>query len=169
MVVSQFGWPYPILKAVTTLYVHRPVLNAPEIIDWFKSQGMETMLAPEAMHVTIAYSKARVNWEALDEDEAELLAMEPTLRRSVNTLGPKKAFVLTLEPNPWLQFRWQYFISKGASWDWPGYQPHITLTYNTDSNNVFFPFPGAILLGPECFAELTDFDPVTDLVEKNRV
>lgn len=149
-----------ILKTHRTLYVNRPVKNADEIIAWFKAQGMQTLLPPEEMHVTIAYSKRRVDWEALGDENTDEIEMEPSLRRSVIPLGDKGAIVLQVA-SPELNTRWKTFIHKGASWDWDGYRPHITLTYKSDVDaGRFIPFPGRIILGPEKFAEVdTDWSP----------
>src|SRR5690606_28146793 len=49
------------------LYVHRKVKNAAEIIAWAKSQGFATTLPAEDMHVTIAFSRAPVDWMKVGE------------------------------------------------------------------------------------------------------
>jgi hypothetical protein len=150
----------PILKTHATLYVARPVKNADEIIDWFKGQGMQTMLPPEDMHVTIAYSKKRVDWEAVGADTDPEVEIEPCLRRSVIPLGDKGAVVLRVS-SPKLQARWKSIIEKGATWDYDSYKPHVTLTYKAGTEaGRFIPFPGSIILGREQFAEVMDWSPV---------
>lgn len=149
----------PIRKTKDTLYVARPVKNADELVDWFKSQGMKIMLAPDDMHVTIAFSKRRVDWEAVGETDEQELEMEPAFRRSVLPLGDKGAIVMTVKSDE-LQDRWAHFVSKGASWDYPEYQPHITLTYDNVDAGRFIPFPGRIILGPEKFKPVdSDYTP----------
>lgn len=143
----------PLLKTRKTLYINRPALNAAEIIDWFKAQGMNTMLAPSDMHVTIAYSKGRVDWEATGHPDDTDLEIEPDLKRSVNPLGEAGAIVMHVRSLE-LKSRWHYLIRKGATWDYPSYQPHITLTYGQYDASRFLPFPGAIQLGPERWGEL---------------
>ena len=165
---EPFGVPI-VLKTERTLYVHRPVVNAEEIRDWFKSQGMARMLPAEDMHITIAYSKRRVDWEAIGDEAQEKLEMEPSLRRSVVPLGDKGAVVMKVS-SPQLEARWQSFINKGASWDWPGYQPHITLTYDAVDAGRFVPFPGWITLGPEKFAEVdTSWTPTLKAIRERGV
>lgn len=151
----------PLLKTRQALYVARPVRNADDIVSWFKAQGMGAMLEPGEMHVTIAYSKKAVDWEALEPEEDQDVEIEPCLRRSVIQLGDKGAIVLRID-SPKLKARWQHFIRKGASWDYDGYQPHVTLTYQSGGADTgrFVPFPGRIVLGPERFAELdADWGP----------
>lgn len=146
----------PVPRAVKSLYISRRVKNAQEIIDWFKSQGMKNLVRPEDMHVTVAFSKKRVDWEAIEgqkelDDEHE---MEPSLRRSVTALGDASA-VLKVESKA-LHDRWQQVIVKGGSWDYPSYNPHITLSYSDPGVDLgrVQPFPGIIRLGRERFAEI---------------
>lgn len=151
----------PIMKTDATFYAYRPVENGDELVQWFKAQGLKTMLQKHDLHITIAYSKARINWEAIQEDEQKQLELEPSLRRAVMPLGDKGAVVLKMEHLPRLQARWDYFIQKGASWDYPGYQPHITLTYKSDTDVAnLIPYPGRIVLGSETWEEVKDFSPV---------
>ena len=58
--------PAPAPRIADSLYVSRPVLNAPQIIAWAKAQGFATTLPPEDMHVTVAFSKEPVDWGGLD-------------------------------------------------------------------------------------------------------
>ena len=51
-----------------TLYVRRDVLNGDEIAAWAKSQGFETTLV-DYMHVTIAYSKTKLEWPEPSDDD----------------------------------------------------------------------------------------------------
>ena len=55
-----------------------------------------------------------------------------------------------------LTARWQEFRDAGASWDFPGYRPHISITYDgaaLDLSKVA-PFMGQLIFGPEVFAEV---------------
>lgn len=150
----------PLLKTRQPLYVYRTVRNGDEISDWFKSQGMASTQDPADMHVTVAYSKKAVEWEALGPEEDGDVEIEPCLRRSMIPLGDKGAIVMRVD-SPKLTSRWQHFIQKGASWDYEGYQPHITITYMPGTEAArFVPFPGTIMLGKERFQKLSsDFTP----------
>jgi hypothetical protein len=142
----------PVLKTRRTLYVSRLVKNAEEIGDWFRAQGMETVVAPGDMHVTVAYSKAEVDWTGLESQNAEVV-VPADIRRSVTPLGSAGA-VLKFQ-SPALESRWGEFLKAGASWDYPSYQPHVTLTYGKPVDAQFTPFVGDIILGPERFSEVT--------------
>lgn len=144
------------------LYVSRRVLNADEIIEWFKAQGVPTTLPAEDMHVTVAYSRAPVSWTAAG-DSFDQLRLRSGMR-SVEKLGDQGATVLKIESGD-LQARWQQFVDAGASWDYDSYNPHITITYSPDVPAVVRPWTGPILLGAERF-EALDTEWADRIVEK---
>lgn len=152
------------LKADTqTLYVSRSVTNPDDIITWAKEQGFEKTLQADDLHVTVAFSRDKVDWAAMG-DSFDALKFEGG-KREVTPLGDKGAVVLKFEAVE-LQDRWQEFRDKGASWDYPSYQPHVSITYDggdVDLSGVT-PYEGPIHLGPEKFAELDEdwSDKVTE-------
>lgn len=154
----------PIFKTRATLYVQRLVKNADQIGDWFRIQGMETIIAPGDMHVTVAYSKSEVDWEGLDSDRDEM-EVPSDVKRSVTPLGDKGAVVLKFE-SPVLQSRWATFRKAGASWDYPSYQPHVTLTYKSDPATLWTPYHGPIILGPEMFSEVNQDWTATEKADR---
>lgn len=151
---------------VAPLYVYRRVLNAADIIEWAKANGFEKCVPPEEMHVTIAHSSDPVDWAAAGDSFDSLIAEGG--KRSVVPLGDKGAVVLKFQLGE-LDDRWQEFRDAGASWDFPGYQPHVTLTYKgagVDLSGIE-PFDGPIKFGPEIFEPMTD-GWSDALVEKQR-
>lgn len=140
-----------------TLYVHRPVKNAAELIAWARSQGFDDTLKAEDLHVTIAFSRKPVDWFSIPTwgaDEDIEIKGGPRL---VEPLGDKGAIVLKIASDR-LKYRHEEFLAKGASWDWPGFQPHVTITYlgtSVDLGRVE-PYQGDIILGPEVYSELDD-------------
>lgn len=139
-----------------TLYVSRPVTNAADIIAWAKAQGFETTLTADDLHVTIAYSRRPVDWIAVGESAARV-EIQPGGPRLVEPLGDKGAVVLLF--SSWeLGWRHGQIREAGASWDWPEYQPHITLSYRAGGLDLetVEPYRGRIILGPERFEELDE-------------
>ncbi|WP_268237676.1 phage portal protein [Stakelama pacifica] len=145
--------------ASKTLYVERKLLNAAEVIRWAKSQGLETTLAPDDMHVTVAYSRAAVDWFTVGEDWSSdqdgKLRVKPGGPRTVERLGDGDAVALLFQSNE-LQYRHDAIRNAGASWDWPDYRPHITLTLQAEGVDVdtIEPYQGPLVFGPELFSEL---------------
>lgn len=146
-----------------TLYVSRKLLNADEFLPWANEQGFELTVPADDLHVTIAYSRARVDWMLVGEDWSTDIAGKGELivaaggPRAVETLGPKGAIVLKFAS--WALTRRNHEIREaGASWDWPEYQPHVTITYDGAGINLskVEPFRGELRFGPEIFAEIDE-------------
>lgn len=139
-----------------TMYVMRPVLNAREIIAWAKKQGFKSTLRPQDLHVTVAFSRAKVNWFAAGHD-SERVVIPRGGPRAVEKLGDQGAVVLLF--SSWeLQWRHEQFANVGASWDHDEYQPHITLTYGRAPADLdaLKAYAGPIVLGPEQFSEVNE-------------
>lgn len=148
-----------------TLYVRRQVLNADEIRAWAKSQGFATTLPEEEMHVTIAYSRSKVDWMKIgeswcygtaDDQKDGILRVKPGGPRVVEAMGPNKDCAALMFNSLDLFWRHKDILDKGASWDWPEYQPHITISYQIDDVDLdaVEPYTGEIVLGPEIFEEI---------------
>ncbi|MGE3582873.1 MAG: hypothetical protein AB7J28_15835 [Hyphomonadaceae bacterium] len=140
---------------IASLYVHRPVLNGADIVRWARAMGFSQTLAPDDIHITIAYSREPMEWPAPHIDHLTIYPMSP---RRVEPLGDEGAVVLHLGEVPILEQRWRALRAHGASWDYDGYQPHVTISYEGGDADLahVIPFMGAILLGPEVFAEVNE-------------
>ena len=146
--------------APRSLYVSRAVLNAGEIIAWAKSQGFDTTLPADDMHVTVAYSREPLDWMKVGESWSGngkgQLSVAPGGARLIDKFG--EGAVALLFNSSELAWRHVSIIEAGASWDWPEYQPHITFTYEPGSVDLskVEPYRGAIELGPEIFEEVVE-------------
>jgi len=133
------------------LYVHRPVLNAHELHAWATAQGVKNLLPPEEMHVTQVYSRKPVDETFVPHDDTIVV------KRKIELLGPKNALVLSFNSDA-LQARHAQAMAAGASHDFDGYHPHVTLSYDagdvkaSDLTPPTFP----IHLGPEVHAPLNE-------------
>lgn len=140
-----------------SLYVSRDLLNADEVIAWAKAQGFKQTLAPDDMHVTIAFSREPVDWTEAGDSVDHLQVGNGLI--SVQPLGDKGGIVALFD-SPELHKRWQEFRDVGASWDWPEYKPHITLTYSGEGAppdlSKVEPYTGELKFGPEKYAEVDD-------------
>lgn len=140
--------------APRTLYVCRPVLNAADILAWAKAQGFASTLDADDLHVTVALSRTPVDWMAADAMTSETVKVDAGGPRLVEKFNGGAVVLLF---KSWeLAWRWRDFKDIGASWDWPDYQPHITLTYDAGDVDLskVEPYQGEIVLGPERFAEV---------------
>ena len=134
-----------------TLYVSRPLLNIDDIRQWAKEQGFESTV--DDIHVTIAFSKAPVEWPK----PKTTMVSNNTKNRTIKQLGEKDAIVLCF-PSIILQKRWQYFMDLGASWDFPSYMSHITISFCKGKLNLenVEPYVGNLEFGPEKFKEVDE-------------
>lgn len=146
-----------------SLYVSRKVVNADELIAWAKGQGFKTTQPASELHVIIAFSRKPVDWMKVGDDwssdEDGKIRVKPGGPRAVEPLGDKGAVVLLFR-NDALEYRHQRIHSEsiGAVWDFPEYQPHITITWDGAGIDLakVEPYQGPIVLGPEIFAEVVE-------------
>lgn len=141
--------------APRTLYVRRDVLNADEIIAWAKGQGFKTTLPADDLHVTITFSRTPVDWMEMGSTWEDEVKIPRGGARLMEKFG--EARVLLFNSNM-LRWRHDEMVDKGASWDHPEYQPHITISYDPNSPDLddVEPYLGEIVLGPEMFEEVKE-------------
>lgn len=140
-----------------TLYVSRAVMNTAEIKKWAKGQGFKSTV--DDMHVTIAMSSAPLDWMKIPAtwswgDKEGEVVIQPGGARIVEPLGDKGAVVLLFTSSE-LSWRHTAIREAGATWDFPDYQPHVTLTYEGKTLDLdkIEPYRGEIVLGPEIWEE----------------
>jgi hypothetical protein len=146
--------------ASRTLYVKRRLLNAGALRAWAAAQGIESALRAEDMHATIAFSREPVDWSAIAPDEDAVAVLDEGGRAAHQfppQSTPNGALVLKFASEA-LTRRWQYYLDAGASWDFPEYQPHVTVTYSVAEAAVagLEPYRGPLIFGPEEWAEVDD-------------
>lgn len=138
-----------------TLYVCRKVLNVSEIKAWATSQGIGEF--EDDLHVTIAYSRTPVDWikagNATEWGEADgKLTIPAGGPRVVEPLGGMTAVLMFASSA--LSWRHEDIKRAGASFDYPDYQPHVSLTKAPIDLGKVEPYRGPIVFGPEVFEEI---------------
>lgn len=143
-------------KSLSTLYISRYVDNPEDILEWAAAEGIPNLLDPDDLHVTIAFSREAVDWDSVGIAPAEL-DIPASVSRRVEPLGDKGAVVLKFASSQ-LQTRWHKVMSAGASWDFDGFHPHVTLSYRAEGVNLdrVRPYTGPILLGREVFTPVDE-------------
>jgi hypothetical protein len=135
------------------LYVRRDVLNVSEIVAWATEQGF-TDIVPD-LHVTIAYSRTPVDWFRMGEPWSSEMTLSAGGPRVMEALGPDGKYAALRIKSSELEYRHEMMKSFGASWDWPDYQPHISIQVGGDVDlTKIVPYRGEIRLGPEIFEDL---------------
>ncbi len=117
------------------LYVARYLTPrcAKKFVNWAKEQGFPNIVPEEKLHTTIVYSRKPIE---LSPDEGTLKISGG--ERTIEPLGNEGAVVLMFQSFK-LKDRWEEAISEGASWDFPSFHSHITISYdagNFDFSNI---------------------------------
>lgn len=136
------------------LYVSRALLNTSDFLQWAQQQGFASTLRPDDLHVTVMYSKRPVNWFAMGDwcGTSGELVVPAGGPRLVERMGTEGAVALIFGSAD-LQYRHRQMRDAGASWDYPSYLPHVTISYDArgiDLANVQ-PYQGMLVFGPERF------------------
>lgn len=138
-------------KGDASLYVSRPLTpgSAERLHAWAAAQGIPNLVPPELMHATQVHSSTAVDGLVPDASVLDI-APQP---RYLDALGDKGALVMFFR-SPEMQQRFKEAKAAGASWDFPGFRTHITLSYDagdvmdwTMADAPNFP----LQLGPEEF------------------
>ena len=141
-------------SAPRTLYVRRDVLNPMDLIAWAEEQGLTDLQDPTDLHITIAFSRQPVDWMKAGEPWGAKLELPDGGPRVIDAFG--KALVILVASS---ELQWRHETIKercGATWDFPEYQPHVTIAYPGTMPDLtkIEPYRGPIILGPEIFEEV---------------
>jgi phage-related protein (TIGR01555 family) len=141
--------------APRTLYVRRDVKNAADILKWAKGQGFKTTLPADDLHVTIAFSRAPVDWMDVGDVWESEVKIAAGGARLMEQFGDARVLLFASSHLAW---RHEEIKRAGATWDHADYQPHITISYADDAPDIadVEPYRGEIILGPEIFEEINE-------------
>lgn len=141
--------------APQTLYVHRKLLNAADVIRWAKKQGFKATLPASDMHVTIAFSRSPVDWMECGTSWASKLEIPAGGPRQMEQFGEARVLLFTDHELVW---RHRCMKDAGATWDHPDYQPHLTISYDPDAPSIadVEPYQGPLVFGPEIFSTVNE-------------
>ncbi len=147
-------------SAPMPLYVHRDLVNAADLVKWAKAQGFATTVPADDMHVTVTYSKAPVDWMAMGEswsgDDKGHITVQPGGPRVVSRFdGGAVVLEFACDTCSW---RNRDMRERGASYDWPDYKPHVTISFKADEVDLdkVEPYLGKLVFGPEIFEGIVD-------------
>ncbi len=132
---------------VGPIYISRPVVNADQILQWYRTQGVQGLYDPKDLYITVVYSEAPVEWgKAWEAPEGRVIQGT----RSHDTFGDY--FVLKME-DKYLSARHDDLRNKGCSHKWPNYHPHISLSQAVPLDSVE-PYTGPVYAGPERYEDI---------------
>ena len=140
--------------APRTLYVSRKLLNAGDLLTWAQENGFKTTLSADDLHVTVTYSRKPVDWFKMGSAWQDEVRVNAGGARQIERYGD--ATVLLFSSNE-LIWRHEEMIDKGATWDHPEYQPHVTIAYGFEGEVADIePYQGELVFGPEIFSEIDE-------------
>lgn len=133
-----------------TLYVARSVKNWKDIIKWAKDQGIADLIKERDLHVTVAFSKEKVNWWDFTPNKKDVVV--DLKNAKVEKLWD--ALVMKFQSKD-LEKDWKKYVDGGASWDYETYMPHISVSYNKDQDiSKVGTFTGKVTLWQEMMEEI---------------
>lgn len=139
------------------IYISRSVINASDILHWFKNQGISNIVDDNDLHVTVVYSRNPVDMNTLILDTNNI-TIDPNDSIFKMDLFDENQCLVMVYHNNFMQERFNYFKQKQCSWDFPEYNCHITITNNFHQSNIKLTdlkaFPEKIILGPEILEPL---------------
>lgn len=147
----------PVQAAPRPLYAALRVApgSAAALAKWAADQGVPNVVPPKEMHLTTVYSEAPVPAYETRDGDWDLEDVLPATYR-LAFLGPNNALVLLLG-SEMAEDCHARAERLGASWPHPGYQPHVTLSYEPQGVMPKAPPTFAITVGPE-YAQPLDAD-----------
>lgn len=134
------------------VYIARKVRaeDAKRLLKWAEGKGITDLLDASDLHVTVVYSRADFDADALGDDDDEVSVRVKGVKRL------KDSLVLTLDA-PKIVARHKKAREQGASHDFKSFQPHITLSNNGAASELPDDFPAmTVKLGPEYRRPLND-------------
>lgn len=152
-----------------SIYIKRNLILSDAFLLWCQKAGFEFRLPKNDIHVTVAYSRAKVEKSAIKLKKDVI--MDITDDRELHMFGDAVVFIFR---NVELYKRWEELKLLGCSWDHDDYSPHITLTYKKPTNlniNKIEVFKGPLILGEEILEDLNleKSDEYKEIKIKNNV
>ena len=141
------------------LYVYRTLKNAKELLTWAKAQGFTSTVPAAELHCTITYSKRPVDWFKMGGTWGQVdgqLIVPAGGPRVVGMLG-ENATVLHFTSAD-IEWRHEHMVDAGATWDYPEFHPHVTISYDGAPADLSLvePYQGKLVFGPEIFEPIDD-------------
>ena len=142
--------------AGSPLYVALRVMpgSAAALATWMADQGIEQPVPASDLHITTVYSRTPVPLYYMPDHPKESKEQLDPASYELGILGEEGALVMFVD-SPMACASHEYAAGLGASWDYPSYRPHVTLSYAPGTTMPPAPPPFAIEVGGE-FARRLD-------------
>ena len=136
--------------------------SAKALSDFAEENNIPDPVAPSDLHATLLYSRKHLpDYEPLGDLETPLTAKVKGFKGCPTNSGEKNCLVALLDC-PELEERWKYLMdTHGATWDFPDYTPHTTLSYDVgdlDASRLNPDDLGELVINHEFSEDLEDDD-----------
>jgi hypothetical protein len=84
-------------------------------------------------HITLVYNQDKINFDNNTNINEVIKASHLEIFKNKEN---KNCLVLIINNNDYINSRFQYSLELGATWDYPDYTPHITLSYDIPNENI---------------------------------
>ena len=110
--------------APTPLYAALEInkANAQHIYETLRRNGFQDLLDPETYHITTMFSKTPVEYEP-HKDVASTAFL--------GFIGVLGTYLVLMVDSVQANKCWEDGLAAGASWDFPSYMPHLSISKNT--------------------------------------
>ena len=134
--------------AGSPLYVALRVMpgSAAALATWMADQGIEQPVPASDLHITTVYSRTPVPLYYMPDHPKESKEQLDPASYELGILGEEGALVMFVD-SPMACASHEYAAGLGASWDYPSYRPHVTLSYAPGTTMPPAPPPFAIEVG----------------------
>lgn len=145
-------------SSVTGIYVaaHYTDETADRLREFQDSLDIPNPSDPDDFHTTIVYSKRRIHWRCEHDCHWPVTPKGWAVWKDRD--GKKSTLVMLVE-SPYLRTRFKLAMDRGASYDFPDYNPHISFSYDVphDFDTSKLPLPQFdMIVGCERAKELYD-------------
>jgi uncharacterized protein len=110
---------------LNTIQIRREVMTPWPIVEKAEALGM-TVADSTNLHVTLIWSRTEVDWSLPAFEPRNDFVVIPPQAAEVKRFGDGSFVVLKIDC-PEIEARHNELRAAGASWDYPQYNPHITL------------------------------------------
>lgn len=135
--------------AASNIYAECPVQNFKEVYTWAR-EICPVPIKGHEMHCTVMYSRDFVDLSKVKPGRA--IRIGPSRDRRLLKLGDATVIALGQRESDALRATWLMFTKAGASWDFPTYLPHVSISYDWKVSqgelNLINAYEGPLEFGP---------------------
>ena len=108
--------------------------SAEKLSDWLQQNSVVNPADPESFHITTVYSRNPLNDYECHSGGFDVTPLEWQIFGQ-----PEKSYLVLIVGHLKLDQAWNDAKEAGASWDYPSYEPHISVSQATPRHEIVVP------------------------------